>query len=233
MNDRKKILDKIRKAMALSKSDNEHEAAAALRQAHKLMELHGITNADIDAAEITDSLVRAGASVTPAEWEVVLAERIANAFSVRLRLVSRWQLNSQLNVKRTGVWKFIGVGADPEIAAYAFTVLVRQCRAARRRHLDEKLSRRLKPKTRTARADSYCLGWVLTAVRSIVTLLPATDKIARIDGFLESKPAQEGAPRRRAVADDRDFCCGAAAGRAAELHRAMRTDQAAAQITSK
>ena len=69
MNDRKKILDKIRKAMALSKSANEHEAAAALRQAHKLMELHGITNADIDAAEITDSLVRAGASVTPAEWE--------------------------------------------------------------------------------------------------------------------------------------------------------------------
>ena len=38
-----KILDKIKKCLVLASSANEHEAAAALRQAQKLMEAHGIS----------------------------------------------------------------------------------------------------------------------------------------------------------------------------------------------
>jgi hypothetical protein len=37
------IIRKIEKCLALSKSSNEHEAAAALRQATKLMEAYNIT----------------------------------------------------------------------------------------------------------------------------------------------------------------------------------------------
>lgn len=44
MSERNKVLDKIRKCLALSTSSNEHEAAAALRQARKLMDAHGITD---------------------------------------------------------------------------------------------------------------------------------------------------------------------------------------------
>ena len=51
MSDRDKILDKIKKCLALSASSNEHEAEAALRQARKMMETHGITDLDIQAAE--------------------------------------------------------------------------------------------------------------------------------------------------------------------------------------
>lgn len=47
-----KIKDKIKKLMALAASDNEHEAAAALRQAMKLMAKHGLSEADIKTQEI-------------------------------------------------------------------------------------------------------------------------------------------------------------------------------------
>ncbi len=38
-----KILGKIKKCLALSSSDNPHEAAAAMRQAHALMAAHGVS----------------------------------------------------------------------------------------------------------------------------------------------------------------------------------------------
>ena len=44
---REKIIDKIQKCLALSKSPNENEAATALRQAQKLMSRHGITELEI------------------------------------------------------------------------------------------------------------------------------------------------------------------------------------------
>lgn len=59
--DRAKILDKIKKCLASSASANEHEAAAAPRQAQSLMRLH-----DIGEAEI--------------EWEATLAGSVADAF---------------------------------------------------------------------------------------------------------------------------------------------------------
>lgn len=40
MNDQR-ILERIKKCLALSQSSEPHEAAAALRQAQKLMEMHG------------------------------------------------------------------------------------------------------------------------------------------------------------------------------------------------
>ena len=47
--DRAKLLSKIEKCLRLSKSSEPHEAAAALRQAQKMMELHGISEAELGA----------------------------------------------------------------------------------------------------------------------------------------------------------------------------------------
>lgn len=54
---RKRILDRIQKCLNLGKSSEPHEAAAALRQAQKMMEAHGISEADIAGAGIDDSKV--------------------------------------------------------------------------------------------------------------------------------------------------------------------------------
>ncbi|HWV46432.1 MAG TPA: DUF2786 domain-containing protein [Nitrospira sp.] len=49
MDDKARILEKIKKCLALGKSSNAHEAAAALRQAQKLMDKHGVSQEEIDA----------------------------------------------------------------------------------------------------------------------------------------------------------------------------------------
>lgn len=54
---RSKALDKIRKCLALSKSPNEHEAAAALRQAQALMKKFGLEEDDVAQVEYASCLV--------------------------------------------------------------------------------------------------------------------------------------------------------------------------------
>lgn len=61
--DRERILDKIRKCLALSKSANEYEAATALRQAQKLMAMHDLSHEDVDLVEYISAVV-----VTDYEW---------------------------------------------------------------------------------------------------------------------------------------------------------------------
>lgn len=51
-NQNAKYKDKIKKLLALSNSDNENEAATALRQAMSLMRQHNITREDIDQQEM-------------------------------------------------------------------------------------------------------------------------------------------------------------------------------------
>lgn len=48
----KRIIDKIHKCLALGKSSNEHEAAAAMRQAQKLMEMHDISEREVELSVI-------------------------------------------------------------------------------------------------------------------------------------------------------------------------------------
>lgn len=47
MKKRDELLARIRKCLALAKSANEHEAAAALATARRLMDEHGVDQADI------------------------------------------------------------------------------------------------------------------------------------------------------------------------------------------
>jgi len=51
-----KILDKLKKLLALSKSDNPHEAALALQRARKLMDTFGITAEDIVLNDIGEEI---------------------------------------------------------------------------------------------------------------------------------------------------------------------------------
>lgn len=55
--DKNTAIDKIKKCLALSKSDNPHEAAAALRQAQKLMALYKVDALDVSLADVTEETV--------------------------------------------------------------------------------------------------------------------------------------------------------------------------------
>jgi len=177
-SNREKIIDKVKKCLALAKSGNEHEAAAALRQAQKLMQLHGINDLDVEHADIQEQTARAGAAFKPARWEGELAVRVARAFDCQV--LFRTGLVSGI-----GCWVFVGATPSGEIARYAFEVLLRQAKRARAHYIKTVLKRCTT--TRTRRADLFCEGWVAAA-----TLLAATfagNKVtrARVTTYLEQK----------------------------------------------
>ncbi|MBC8641627.1 DUF2786 domain-containing protein [Caballeronia sp. EK] len=151
--DRAKILDKIKKCLALSKSANEHEAAAALRQAQTLMRLHEIDEAEIEDSKISEANASASAARRPASWETILAGSVADAFGC-VRLFGP-------AASGKGSWCFVGAGCAPTIAQNAFTVLLRQVKGARKAYSDTAL-RRCTQSRKTVRADMFCLAWVTT-----------------------------------------------------------------------
>ncbi|MCK9193423.1 MAG: DUF2786 domain-containing protein [Nevskia sp.] len=152
-SERDRLLDKIKKCLRLSKSSNEHEAAAALRQARKLMESMQVTDDEIRAYEAAEASANSRASVRPVSWESSLANTIAETIGCELIFVQ--------NLGHTGKWLFIGLNGKEQIAMYAMTVLLRQIVSARAEYIRSKL-KRCKPSTRTRRADQFCSGWVST-----------------------------------------------------------------------
>jgi hypothetical protein len=172
--DRAKILDKIKKCLALSKSAYEHEAAAALRQAQSLMRLHEIDEAEIEDSKISEASASASAARRPASWETMLAGSVADAFGC-VRLFGP-------ATSGKGSWCFVWAGCVPTVAQYAFTILLRQVKRARKAYSDTAL-RRCTQSRKTVRADMLCLAWV-TTVDAQVTRFARPEEEAAISAYL-------------------------------------------------
>ncbi len=218
-DERKKIFEKIKKCMALSASSNEHEAEAALRQARALMEKYNIDHADMLAYEACEESVRAGAKNKPSSRESRLAAKIADAFDCQLIFVAGWN---------NGEWTFIGVDASPEIAGYAFSVLLRQCKRARTAHIDTFL-RRCKTATKTRRADLFCDGWVRSVSGKIAAFIGGERAELAIEAYVAKHypTLKDLAPRNRNTGkklrdhEYNDYMLGGEAGKNAELNRGV------------
>lgn len=220
MSDRANILGKIKKCLALSASSNEHEAEAALRQARKLMEAHGVSDLDIQAAEAEERRAKSGAKSTPANWETMLAMKVGDAFGCRVIFCSVWN--------RLGDWCFVGCGATPEVAHYAFIVLHRQARRAREEHIKAKL-KRCKVATKTRRADLFSEGWVRSVVGTIAAFAGNDQQSAAIDAYMSKRYPNLNSLKARDRNDGRqlrdheynDYAAGSRSGRDAQLNRGV------------
>ncbi|QIN67820.1 hypothetical protein SBC1_78670 (plasmid) [Caballeronia sp. SBC1] len=196
--DRKTAVAKIRKCLNLAGSAEPHEAAAALRQAQKLMAEFGVGDFELAGVGVDEAWVKSSAVARPPRFEVQLASVVAGAFGCEIVFTRR------LNATRTrivGGYAFIGVAPTEQITSYAFTVLAYQLRTARARYVAETLSR-CQPRSRTARADQFCEGWV-TAARRLVQASNASEPDAlRLEGYLRAHYAdtRSVALRSRAVA---------------------------------
>ena len=170
---RDQALAKIRKCLALGKSANEHEAAAAMRQAHALMREHGLDGDDVDLAAIREAGTLAR-SPAIAAWDATLAQTVADAFGCCVFFstyseISRSGLLAGRPLRRRRNVVFVGAGAAPNVATYAYDVLLRQCTRARAEHV-RKQPRACKPATKSARGDAFATGRVM-AVRKLVESL--------------------------------------------------------------
>ena len=149
------ILNKIKKCLALSASDNEHEAAQALKHAHALMRKHNIEATDIAKSEILTAESKMSVALT--RWHSDLLFTISSVFCVAHYIERRWDHD---NHKFVNYVVFNGKHQNAEFAQYAYIVLFRQVNRARSHYIKVNLKRVKAATNKTARANAYAEGYV-------------------------------------------------------------------------
>ncbi|WP_231409636.1 DUF2786 domain-containing protein [Ralstonia solanacearum] len=220
--DRNTAIDKIKKCLALGQSSNPHEAAAAMRQAQKMMAAYGVSEDELLAAGVTEQWEKSGATRTPARYEVALASMIAAAFGCELVFASR--LSGSVTIQ--GGYVFIGVAVTSDVAGYSYRVLFRQLRRARTDFIKTAL-KRCGPKNKTARADLFCEGWVLSVREMVEAMVPPESHTKAVEAYMRANYAvtKSITPRHRQpgrhVSPVGDYAQGFRTGRSATLHRGV------------
>lgn len=208
------LLRKIRACLQLSKSSNEHEAAAALRQAQALMREHGISPREALASDVIERETKTGRRGDDVHesmhWLIGIVRTMFRCHSV-----IRCGIGSPVSVV------FYGTGADPEIAAYAFDALRVQMDRAAKSHISRVRVRA----NREARGEAFRRGWVAAVQRMLTAneneyLSP--HMIAKLEAYRAARFTRVVAARGKAIngkaIKDGDYSAGIAAGKNARLN---------------
>lgn len=210
-----KIINKIKKCLALAKSSNGNEAATALRQAQKLMQQHNISQEDIDLAEMNAKTTRSGKARTPPKYVIYLASLICRAFGVEM--IFKETLDG-CDVE------FIGLGIQPETASYAYDVLLRQLTRDRKAYMAT-LSNRCKTTTKTRKADIFAEHWVMQAARTVTEFAKPSNFKEMVDAFVARRHGEltkfKARERKKTNQDSGAVLAGRRAGNNVQLHHGM------------
>jgi hypothetical protein len=171
VSDRKRILDKIGKLLNLGKDarGNANECAAALRQAQKLMDKHGVTQAELGlvgySKETVECPIQVSKKTIPLRLSL-LVHIIADAFGVK-PIIGSTKRQSDYSY----VVHYIGPSGRVMLAVYSHTVVQRALDAAWRKYLA------LHPEIRGMRGvrAGFESGW-LEEVRNSVQELGFTEE---------------------------------------------------------
>lgn len=214
----RKILDKIRKCLALTRSGNENEAASALAKARQLMDAHGITEADIALADVEEAPTRGTRTQRSPVWELILSETVCRAIGVTSYSDAR------------GDRCFVGRAPAAEIASYAFAVLFRRLKKERAAYIKAHL-KRCKPARKRLRADIFCQAWASMVFIKVKALVPERQPDPLVEQYLtERHPGLVVVQPRRAkpsgASMDRDRLRGALAGGDVDLNAGLHSEAA-------
>ena len=221
---RDEALQKIKKCLALAASPEQHEAAAAMRQAQKLMQQFGLSEGDVSLADVSEVGQKA-VNAPLVQWEAWLAHIVAQAFGCVQYTSTQMALGSNFTRRTQRSFVFVGVGASAEVAGYAFEVLSRQCAKGRRAHIS-KQPKTCKPKTKVARGDLYAEGWVHGVHEKLAAFTQSETGAALIAQYMEQRhPPMVGAKVKDRTTGrkvkEADFGQGFRAGREADLHHGL------------
>lgn len=119
-----KITEKIEKLLALSESDNEHEAKSAMLKAQELMARHKISEEQVRSSGSKEKpVIYLSAGPFRDEWIGMVATLIAENFRCRCVTTAGW------NSDRTFRLRFYGYEEDAEICTNIFRHAVKTVRA--------------------------------------------------------------------------------------------------------
>ena len=122
MADYSKIIDKIRKLFALSKSPNENEAALALEKARELMLQYNIEQTQIDDSVEDIIEIDFNLAQSSVKYSFRFAYWLGRAFMVRAIGVNTVKFAGDTN-RETSI-RFIGKMADVAVATFVFAYIM-------------------------------------------------------------------------------------------------------------
>lgn len=211
-----KILDKIKKCLALSQSSEPHEAAAALRQAQKLMQLHNVDMTTVERSEVGQEDVKSKFSVSvPKSYEVNLVQKICRSFGCEVLWAKSH--SRKRGDDRYASFKIIGLKHQVKIAAYTCDVMQRKMHKARHDFIKTHV---FYDRVHTTReANGFCMGWA-EAVTEVITKFAGTDipQIVKDEHFRLSRSATRA---RATLGTQAGFDAGKVAGSSESIQRPM------------
>ena len=222
---KQRIMDKIIRCLALSKSSNEHEAATALRQAHALIQKHDISVKDVELADIKFKASNTRSAKRPPIYQISLANTIAKLFGCE-----NYMGNGAGDRSHIRVMCFVGLEIHSDVASYSYDTLFRQLKQARQAYIKTELKRVRLAKNKAARADAFCLGWVSTVRQLVRKLVPSSTDMALIERAMRSEldlrstSGVDRVSKSKAKTATNDFHNGRIAGKDAQLNHGMKTD---------
>ena len=220
-NDKKSkdnIIKRIKKCLAIAgdSAATSNEAATALRQAQALMREYDLSMIDVENADfkITQEFMKM-ARQQP-KWKRYLFSSIAKAFGVHV--MRTCELNQTTKRYEDG-YSFYGINERPELAQYAFDVIMRQLRRAKKEFLMKKgyLSASKKRKI----GEDFCL---------VVAFASEEKTKAKEDALVKKYEEQTGIRTKksrssRSIVDYDAYSFGQAAGEQVVLNHAMNNGQ--------
>ncbi|WP_367971625.1 DUF2786 domain-containing protein [Vibrio scophthalmi] len=222
-----KNIDKIKKLLRLAKSANEHEAAAAMSRAQALMQQMGLSSESPELSDVSQSDVASKFKAKkPASYFSYLANTVAEAFGCHLHF--RYE-----SFTKSCHVVFTGHNERPEVAKYAHEVLERQLVKARQDYIAT-LNKRIKSSTKTARADLFCEGWVVSVSHLVKEFALSESESNQIDEYIKQKHPNLSASKGRSASvknarggSDGAYFSGIVTGRSAQLsHGVQGSEQA-------
>lgn len=207
--DNESILRKLRACLRLSKSANQHEAAAAIRQARKIMDKYGLTEDDAFITSAEAPLRHRAASIPPHIGALCVA--VAGAFNC---FVVRSVRGNKARVV------FHGTEAATQCAAAAFALLRRQLERDMTKH-----TKRVRVvKNKRARQRVFAEAWVHAVSQSLPSDMSDERwealklQVEKTTGELAATKVSENDPvakHAEKVANDKDRAQGWLHGKAA------------------
>jgi hypothetical protein len=228
-----KIKDKIKKLFALSRSPNANEAAAALEMAQKLMAEYGITVSPDGGFDVIFEEVKGNCGKRPPQYEAVLVSRIAAAFGCQCAYGPvNYRPKQFFGADYDYGHAFAGLEHRVKIAAFITDVLLRKLKKARREYM--KILNRVRiPKNKTARADNFCYGWVVTVVSKLHEFTNTPDEQEAIDNYVDSlgwNGSQETIQRKHARGNLNDFANGRRAAADIQIQHGVEGEEEGARL---
>jgi hypothetical protein len=118
------VIDRIRKLLARSRSDNVHEAALAAGLAHRMMLRHKLSQADVEGEAPTSVGEFEAPGDFSANWRMALLTTIAQTFYARTIRICMWNMDERRGRRgqRREKWigRVIGRKEDVDIILYLF-----------------------------------------------------------------------------------------------------------------